>query len=152
MPIHRGIHGAPKRLRSGSIMAYAVAQAEQRVSASFGPLGDGGQRCTALSLLCQPVPDCNLYQYLPIKASKAAPVGSLGPGQSQNWGQADNGAARERGWRRGTVRQGTHEVESGFACLDAFTARGRKPVEAPLPILLRDRLAIVESQSQTAPQ
>ena len=37
-----------------------------------------------------------------------------------------------------TIRKGTHEWESGFTCLDAFAARGRKPVEAHLPTLLRD--------------
>src|SRR5215467_957972 len=61
-------------------------------------------------------------------------------------------AERELGWSQVTIRQGTQEVESGFTCLDAFAARGRKPVEAHLPTLLRDMKAIVDSQSQTDPQ
>jgi hypothetical protein len=58
-------------------------------------------------------------------------------------------AERELGWSRVTIRKGTHELESGCTCLDAFAARGRKPVEAHLPTLLRDMKAIVDSQSQT---
>ena len=51
-----------------------------------------------------------------------------------------------------SIRKGTHERESGFTCLDAFVARGRKRVEAHLPNLLPDIKAIVESQSQADPQ
>jgi hypothetical protein len=51
-----------------------------------------------------------------------------------------------------TIRKGTHELESGFTCLDVFAARGRKPVEAHLLTLLTDIKAIVDSQSQTDPQ
>src|SRR5882672_5332326 len=61
-------------------------------------------------------------------------------------------AARELGWGRMTIRKGTHELESGFTCLDAFAARGRKRVEVHLPNLLPDIQAIVDSQSQTDPQ
>ena len=61
-------------------------------------------------------------------------------------------AARERGWGQMTIRQGTHALESGFTCLDAFAARGRKRVEAHLPHLLSDIRAIVDSHSQAAPQ
>ena len=61
-------------------------------------------------------------------------------------------AERELGWSRVTIRKGTHELDSGFMCLDAFAARGRKPVEAHLPTLLADIQAIVDSQSQTDPQ
>jgi hypothetical protein len=61
-------------------------------------------------------------------------------------------AEREFGWSRVTIRKGTHELASGFTCLDAFTARGRKRVEAHLPTLLADIKAIVDSQSQTDPQ
>ncbi len=61
-------------------------------------------------------------------------------------------AERALGWSRVTIRKGTHELESGFTCLDAFTARGRKPVEAHLPTLLPDMTARVASQSQTDPQ
>ena len=35
-------------------------------------------------------------------------------------------AERELGWGRMTIRKGFHELESGFTCLDAFSARGRK--------------------------
>ena len=61
-------------------------------------------------------------------------------------------AERELGWSRVTIRKGTHELDSGFTCRDAFAVRGRKPVEAHLPTLLRDMKAIVDSQSQTDPQ
>src|SRR4029453_17222842 len=61
-------------------------------------------------------------------------------------------AERELGWGRMTIRNGTHELESGFTCLEAFAARGRKPVEAHLPTLLRDMKAIVDSQRQSDPQ
>ena len=61
-------------------------------------------------------------------------------------------AERELGWGRMTIRKGTHELESGFTCLDAFAARGRKRVEAHLPNLLPDIKAIVDSQSQADPQ
>jgi hypothetical protein len=61
-------------------------------------------------------------------------------------------AERELGWSRVTIRKGIHELESGFRCLDAFAARGRKRAEDHLPSLLTDIKAIVDSQSQTAPQ
>src|SRR5438128_5075456 len=61
-------------------------------------------------------------------------------------------AERELGWGRMTIRKGTHELESGFTCLDAFAARGRKRVEAHLPNLLTDIIALVDSQSQADPQ
>ena len=75
----------------------------------------------------------------------ARTVKELGPGGQRR-------AERELGWSRVTIRQGTYELESGFTCLDAFAARGRKLVEAHLPTLLRDIKAIVDSQSQTDPQ
>jgi hypothetical protein len=75
----------------------------------------------------------------------ARTVKALGPGGQRR-------AERELGWSRVTIRQGTHELDSGFTCLDAFAARGRKPVEAHLPTLLADIKAIVDSQSQTDPQ
>jgi hypothetical protein len=75
----------------------------------------------------------------------ARTVKELGPG-----GQGR--AERELGWSRVTIRKGTHELERGFTCLDAFTARGRKRVEDHLPTLLADINAIVDSQSQTDPQ
>lgn len=61
-------------------------------------------------------------------------------------------AERELGWNRKTIRKGTHEVESGILCLDAFEARGRKLAEEHLPNLLVDLKAIVDGQSQTDPQ
>src|SRR5205085_7206553 len=69
----------------------------------------------------------------------------LGPGGQRR-------AERELGWNRETIRKGLHELESGITCLDNFTARGRKPVEAHLPNLLTDIAAIVDSQSQADPQ
>lgn len=61
-------------------------------------------------------------------------------------------AERELGWNRGTIRKGMHELESGFECLDAFGARGRKRAEEHLPNLLVDLKAVVDSQSQADPQ
>jgi hypothetical protein len=61
-------------------------------------------------------------------------------------------AERELGWGRMTMRTGTHELESGCTCLDAFSARGRKRVEAHLPHLVSDIRALVDSHSQAAPQ
>jgi hypothetical protein len=61
-------------------------------------------------------------------------------------------AERELGWNRITVRQGTHELDSGFICLAAFSARGRKRAEDHLPHWLDDLTAIVDSQSQSDPQ
>ena len=75
----------------------------------------------------------------------ARTVKELGPGGQRR-------AARELGWGRMTMRKGTHELESGFTCLDAFSARGRKRVEDPLPNLLTDIKALVDSQSQADPQ
>src|SRR5215475_10879718 len=53
-------------------------------------------------------------------------------------------AERERGWGRMTIRKGLHALESGFPCLDAFAARGRKGGEVYLPHLLPDIRAIIE--------
>ena len=53
-------------------------------------------------------------------------VKQLGPGGQRR-------AERELGWNRVTIRKGTHELESGFICLDAFAARGRKRAEDHLP-------------------
>jgi hypothetical protein len=60
-------------------------------------------------------------------------------------------AERELNWNRGTMRKGRHELESGLACLDAFSARGRKRAEEHLPNLLEDIKAIADEQSQTDP-
>jgi Rhodopirellula transposase DDE domain len=75
----------------------------------------------------------------------ARTVQELGPGGQRC-------AERELGWNRGTIRKGTHELKSGFTCLDAFSARGRKRAEVHLPHLLSDIQAIVDSQSQTDPR
>ena len=75
----------------------------------------------------------------------ARTVKELGPGGQRR-------AERELGWGRMTIRKGTHELESGFTCLDAFSARGRKRVETYLPHLVSDIRAIVDSQSQADPQ
>jgi len=75
----------------------------------------------------------------------ARTVQELGPGGQRR-------AERELGWNRVTIRKGTHEMVSGFSCLDALSARGRKRAEAHLPHLLTDLTAIVDSQSQADPQ
>ena len=75
----------------------------------------------------------------------ARTVKELGPGGQRR-------AERELGWGRMTMRKGLHELERGFPCLDAFAARGRKRVEVYLPNLLPDIGAIIDSQSQAAPQ
>ena len=74
----------------------------------------------------------------------ARTVKELGPGGQRR-------AARELGWNRGTLRKGTHELQSGFMCLDAVSARGRKRAEDHLPHLLPDIQALVDSQSQADP-
>src|SRR5262245_65186327 len=51
---------------------------------------------------------------------------------------AQRKAERELGWSRVTVRKGTHELDSGIRCVDAFCCRGRKRVEEHLPGLLDD--------------
>jgi len=61
-------------------------------------------------------------------------------------------AARELGGGRLTIRTGLHALESGFTCLDAFSTRGRKRVEASLPHRWPDLRAMSDSQSHAAPQ
>ena len=56
-------------------------------------------------------------------------VKELGPGGASR-------AERELSWNRKTIRKGTHEVESGIICYDAFGARGRKLAEEHWPNLL----------------
>jgi hypothetical protein len=58
-------------------------------------------------------------------------------------------AALLLGWARDTVRKGLHELHSGITCLDNFSARGRKPVEAHLPHLLDDICDLVHDHLQT---
>ena len=60
-------------------------------------------------------------------------------------------AEREMGWCRVTIRKGLHELESGIACRDASSLRGRKPLEASLPNLEADLRAMGEAASQTDP-
>ncbi len=72
-------------------------------------------------------------------------VEQLGPGGQRR-------AERELGWCRVTIRKGQHELASGFTCVDAVSARGRKRAEEHLPHLLTDIRAIVDSQSQADPQ
>ena len=75
----------------------------------------------------------------------ACTVKQLGPGGQRR-------AERELGWNRVTIRKGTHELESGFICLDAFAARGRKRAEDHLPTLLDASREIVHGQRQHEPQ
>jgi hypothetical protein len=75
----------------------------------------------------------------------ARTVKNLGPGGQRR-------AERELGWNRITIRKGLHELESGFICLDAFSARGRKRAEVHLPHLLDDIRDLVDGQSQNDPQ
>ena len=75
----------------------------------------------------------------------ARTVKELGPGGQRR-------AERDLGWNRVTIRKGMHEVERGFLCLEAFSARGRRRTEDPLPHLLQDIRAIVDGQSHADPQ
>jgi hypothetical protein len=75
----------------------------------------------------------------------ARTVKELGEGGQQR-------AARELGWGRMTIRKGLRELDSGLACLDAYSLRGRKRAEDHLPNLLTDIKAIVDRQSQADPQ
>ena len=74
----------------------------------------------------------------------ARTVKELGRGGQQR-------AARELQWGRMTIRKGRRELDSGLVCIDAFALRGRKRAEVPLPNLLTDIQAIVDSQSQVDP-
>jgi transposase len=74
----------------------------------------------------------------------ARTVKMLGRGGAQR-------AEEELGWNRGTIRKGRHELESGFRCVDNFSARGRKRAEAHWPRLEQDLRAIVKPHSQIDP-
>ncbi len=74
----------------------------------------------------------------------AKTIRELGPGGQRR-------AERELGWNRGTIRKGTHELDSGLQCLEASSLRGRKKAEDHLPNLLEDIQSIVDPQSQTDP-
>ena len=52
------------------------------------------------------------------------------------------------GWGRDTIRKAMHERRSGIVCCDAFSQRGRKPVEHRLPRLLDDIRELVQDQCQ----
>jgi hypothetical protein len=53
------------------------------------------------------------------------------------------------GWSRDTIRKAQQELRCGITCLDNFSARGRKPVEAHLPRLFHDIHDIVHDHLQT---
>jgi hypothetical protein len=72
-------------------------------------------------------------------------VRQLGPGGQRR-------AERELGWWRVTIGKGMHELTSGFTCVPAFSARGRKRAEDRLPHLLEDIQAVVDGQSHADPR
>jgi hypothetical protein len=82
-----------------------------------------------------------LAQGAPRRRYMADTIASLGLGQRQAGGLF--------GWGRDTIRKALHERRTGVTCCDAFSRRGRKPVEHRLPRLLDDIRAIVEDQCQT---
>jgi hypothetical protein len=55
-------------------------------------------------------------------------------------------------WSRVTIRKGMRESQSGMTRPDAFSARGRRPVEGRLPRLLDDIKDIADGQSQADPR
>ena len=75
----------------------------------------------------------------------AKTVHAMGRG-GQRW------ALEHLGWCRDTIRKGTHELDSGMTCVDAFSARRRKPAEEHLPRLLGDIRDIVDGQCQADPK
>lgn len=75
---------------------------------------------------------------------KAKVVKALGQGGQRQ-------VEEELGWNRGTIRKGQTELAGGFAYLDQFRKRGRKPITAHWPTLLDDLQAIAEAVSQTDP-
>ena len=75
----------------------------------------------------------------------ARTVQAMGRG-GQRW------ALEHLGWCRDTIRKGMHELQSGMTCVDAFSARRRKPAEEHLPRLLDDIRAIADGQSQADPK
>ena len=64
----------------------------------------------------------------------------------QRWAEA------HLGWNRETIRKGMHELRHGMTCVDAFSARRRKPAEEHLPRLLDDIRHIADGQSQADPK
>jgi len=75
----------------------------------------------------------------------ARTVTAMGRG-GQRW------AEDHLGWSRVTVRKGVRELHSGMTCLDAFSARGRRPVEGRLPRLPDGIKDIADGQSQADPR
>ncbi len=75
----------------------------------------------------------------------ARTVKAMGRG-GQRW------AEDHLGWSRVTIRKGMRESLSGMTCLDAFSARGRRPAEGRLPRLLDDIRDIADGQSQADPR
>ena len=75
----------------------------------------------------------------------AKTVKAMGRG-GQRW------AEEHLGWCRDTIRKGTHELDSGMTCIDAFSARRRKTAEEHLPRLLDDIRAIADGYSQADPK
>jgi hypothetical protein len=81
----------------------------------------------------------------PRRLFMARTVKAMGRG-GQRW------ALEHLGWCRDTIRKGMHELDSGMTCVDAFSARRRKPAEAHLPRLLDDIRDIVDGQCQADPK
>src|SRR5206468_12753397 len=81
----------------------------------------------------------------PRRQFMARTVQAMGRG-GQRW------AEQHLGWCRDTIRKGAHELRSGMTCVDAFSARRRKPAEEHLPRLLDDIRDIVDGQCQADPK
>jgi hypothetical protein len=60
-------------------------------------------------------------------------------------------AAKELGWNRDLIRKGLHELRSGIACVDNFSARGRKRWEERNFELIKDITEIVDTHCETDP-
>jgi len=51
------------------------------------------------------------------------------------------------GWSRHSVSKGLKEVETGFVCLDNYSARGRKKTTEHLPMMEADIRNLVEDKT-----
>jgi hypothetical protein len=60
-------------------------------------------------------------------------------------------AEKELGWNRDLIRKGLHELKTGMACVDNFSARGRKRWEERNPELVKDIREIVDAHCETDP-
>jgi hypothetical protein len=87
----------------------------------------------------------NALRGSPRRLFMAKAVRAMGRG-GQRWAEV------HLGWCRDAIRKGTHELRSGMTCVDAFSARRRKPAEAHLPRLLDDIRDIVDGQCQADPR